>query len=169
MIVRHPRHVQNVGEKTIISVLAAWRVPSGYWLTRHRTARAVPLLIFKQLLRDKSDDLGRYTDAYLDQTPQFIRVLSRFYHAMALGGPMFLTIYQDVPEAETAQVDFYENTGQHVVTPAGSRFVANAEGFWSARWTEDSMLSYFSACGIRAEDVVFNELNAIAWLVEIKK
>jgi SAM-dependent methyltransferase len=120
-------------------------------------------------LRDKSDDLALYSDAYLDRNPQFIRVVSRFHHALAPGGSMFLTVYQDVPEAEAAQVDFYENTGQHVVTPPGSRFVATAEGFWSARWTKDSMLSNLRACAIRPGDVVFNDLNSISWLVEIKK
>jgi hypothetical protein len=82
---------------------------------------------------------------------------------------MFLTIYKDTPEAEAAQVDFYENTGQHVVTTPGSRFVATAEGFWSVRWTRDSMLSNLSGCGISPDRVVFNDLNHIAWLVEIKK
>ena len=119
--------------------------------------------------RDKSDDLDFYTDAYLDRNPQFIRVVSRFYRAMKIGGSMFLTIYKDVPEAEAAQIDFYENTGQHVVTPPGSRFVATAEGFWSVRWTKDTMLSNLSACEISTDNVVFNDLNAIAWLVEIKK
>ena len=82
---------------------------------------------------------------------------------------MFLTVYKDVPEAEAAQRDFYDNTGQHVVTSKGSRFVATAEGFWSARWTEESMLSNLRECGIGAESVVFNDLNSIAWLVEIRK
>jgi SAM-dependent methyltransferase len=120
-------------------------------------------------LRDQSDDLGLYSDAYLDRNPQFIRVISRFYRAMKIGGSMFLTIYKDAPKAEAAQIDFYENTGQHVVTPPGSRFVATAEGFWSARWTRDSMLSNLGECGINPDRVVFNDLNAIAWLVEIKK
>lgn len=119
--------------------------------------------------RDQLDDLGLYSDAYLDRNPQFIRVMSRFYSAMKIGGSMFLTIYKDAPEAEAAQIDFYENTGQHVVTPPGSRFVATAEGFWSARWTRDSMLSNLSECGISPDNVAFNDLNAIAWLVEIGK
>lgn len=119
--------------------------------------------------RDQSDDLSLYSDAYLDQNPTFIRVMSRFYSAMKRGGSMFLTVYQDVPEAEAAQFDYYENTGQHVVTLPGSRFVATAEGFWSVRWTKDSVLSNLSACGIGPDDTVFTELNAIAWLVEIKK
>ena len=120
-------------------------------------------------IRDKSDDLGLYSDDYLDKNPRFIRVVSRFYQAMKGGGLMFLTIYKDVPEAEAAQIDFYQNTGQHVVTPPGLRFVATAEGFWSVRWTKRSMLSNLSACGISPDDVVFNDLNVIAWLVEIKK
>jgi SAM-dependent methyltransferase len=120
-------------------------------------------------LRDKSDDLNLYSDLYLDRNPQFIRVMSRFYQALKSGGALFLTIYKDVPEAEAAQIDFYEHTGQHVVTPLGSRFVATAEGFWSARWTQASLLSNLSACGINPDAVVFNELNNIAWLVEIKK
>lgn len=120
-------------------------------------------------IRDKSDDLNLYSDAYLDRNPQFIRVVSRFYQAMKSGGSMFLTIYKDVPEAEAAQFDFYKNTGQHVVTLPGLRFVATAEGFWSVRWTQQSMLSNLGACGISTNDVVFNDLNAIAWLVEIKK
>ena len=119
--------------------------------------------------RDRSDDLSLYSDAYLDRNPQFIRVMSRFYIALKISGSMFLTIYKDVPEAEAAQIDFYENTGQHVVTPPGSRFVATAEGFWSARWTRDSVLSNLIECGISPDNVVFNDLNAIAWLVEIKK
>jgi len=119
--------------------------------------------------RDPSDDLDFYSDAYLDRNPQFVRVVSRFYRAMKIGGSMFLTIYKDMPEAEAAQIDFYENTGQHVVTPPGSRFVATAEGFWSVRWTRGSLLSNLSECGISPDRVVFNELNAIAWLVEIKK
>jgi SAM-dependent methyltransferase len=120
-------------------------------------------------LRDPSDDLSLYSDAYLDRNPQFIRVVSRFYRAMKIGGSMFLTIYKDSPEAEAAQIDFYENTGQNVVTPPGSRFVATAEGFWSVRWTRDSMLSNLGECGISPDGVVFNDLNAIAWLVEVRK
>jgi SAM-dependent methyltransferase len=120
-------------------------------------------------IRDQSNDLDFYSDAYLDQNPQFIRVMTRFYRALKIGGSMFLTIYKDVLEAEAAQIDFYENTGQHVVTSRGSRFVATAEGFWSARWTRESMLSNLGACGINPDNVVFNDLNAIAWLVEIRK
>ena len=119
--------------------------------------------------RDKSDDLSLYSDVYLARNPRFIQIVSRFYQALKIGGAMFLTIYKDVPEAEAAQIDFYENTGQHVVTGPGLRFVATAEGFWSARWTQESMLSNLSECGINPDDVVFDNLNAIAWLVEIKK
>lgn len=119
--------------------------------------------------RDESEDLRLYTDAYLDQNPGFIDIISRFYKAMRKGGSMFLTIYKDVPEAEAAQIDFYEHTGQHVIAPKGSRFVATAERFWSVRWTKESMLSNLSACAINEGDVVFHDLNAIAWLVEVKK
>ena len=119
--------------------------------------------------RAKSDDLSLFSDVYLDRNPEFIQVFSRFYRAMKPGGAMFLTIYQDVPEAEAAQVDYYENTGQHVVTQPGSRFVATAEGFWSVRWTEDSMLSNLDACGMDSHNVEFHKLNGIAWLVEIRK
>jgi len=120
-------------------------------------------------LRDPSDGLGLYSDDYLDRNPRFIRVVTRFYQAMKIGGAMFLTIYKDTPEGEAAQIDFYENTGQHVVTPRGSRFVATAEGFWSVRWTRDSMLSNLRECGISPDRVEFNDLNSIAWLVEISK
>ena len=120
-------------------------------------------------IRDRSADLRLYSDAYLDRNPRFIQVISRFYQAMKTGGRMFLTLYKDVPEAEAAQVDFYEHTGQHVVTPSGSRFVATAEGFWSARWTQDSLLSNLDACGIRPDAVTWNDLNDIAWLAEVVK
>src|SRR5262249_60289114 len=119
--------------------------------------------------RDRSDDLSLYSEAYLNRNRQFIRIMSRFYRAMKIGGSMFLTIYKDTPEAEAAQIDFYENTGQHVVTPPGSRYVATAEGFWSARWTRDSMLSNLSESGISPADVVFDDLNAIPWLVNTTK
>ena len=82
---------------------------------------------------------------------------------------MFLTIYKDVPEAEDAQIDFYEHTDQHVVTSRGGRFVATAENFWSARWTKKSLLSNLKACGIAKTDVMFHDLNHIAWLIEIGK
>ena len=119
--------------------------------------------------REPSTDMSFYTDEYLDQNPSFIAIFSNFYRSLKPGGLMFLTIYKDVPEAEDAQIDFYEHTDQHVVTPRGGRFVATAENFWSARWTEDSLLSNLKACGITERDVLLHDLNHIAWLVEISK
>ena len=119
--------------------------------------------------REPSTDLSLYTDAYLDRNPSFIAIFSNFYRSLKPGGLMFLTIYKDVPEAEDAQIDFYEHTDQHVVTPKGGRFVATAENFWSARWTEESLLSNLKACEIAERDVMFRDLNHIAWLVEIRK
>ena len=120
-------------------------------------------------IRDKSDDLSLYSDAYLDRNPRFIQTISRFYRALKIGGSAFFTMYKDVPKTEAAQVDFYEHTDQRVVTPLGSRFVATAEGFWSARWTQDSIASNLGACGVRTGDIVFHDLNDIAWLVEVVK
>ncbi len=117
--------------------------------------------------RDPSDDLSLYTDAYLDRNPRFIAVMSRFYRALEPGGALLLTVYKDVPEAEAAQHDFYLRTGQHVVTPAGSRFVATAERFWSVRFTRRSMLSNLGAFGAGAGQVTFHDLNEIGWLVEV--
>jgi SAM-dependent methyltransferase len=119
--------------------------------------------------RDRSDDLDFYTDSYLDRNRKFIAVISLFYRALKPGGSMLLTIYKDVPEAEAVQIDYYQQTGQRVITPRGWRFVATAEGFWSVRWTKQSMLSNLLACGIDERDVRFEELNAIAWLVVIGK
>ena len=119
--------------------------------------------------REPSTDLSLYTDAYLDQNPIFIAIFAKFYRSLKPGGSMFLTIYKDVPEAEDAQIDFYEHTDQHVVTPRGGRFFATAENFWSARWTEESLLSNLRACEIAERDVMFRDLNHIAWLVEIRK
>ena len=119
--------------------------------------------------REPSTDLSLYTDAYLDRNPSFIAIFSTFYRSLKPGGLMFLTVYKDVPEAEDAQIDFYEHTDQHVVTPRGARFVATAENFWSARWTKDSLLSNLKACGIAENVVMFHDLNHIGWLVEIRK
>lgn len=119
--------------------------------------------------REPSTDLSVYTDAYLDQNPTFIAIFSNFYRSLKPSGLMFLTIYKDVPEAEAAQIDFYEHTDQHVVTRRGGRFVATAENFWSARWTQESLLSNLKACGIAEGVVIFHDLNQIAWLVEIRK
>ena len=119
--------------------------------------------------REPSTDLSLYTDAYLDRNPSFIAIFSKFYESLKPGGLMFLTIYKDVPEAEEAQIDFYEHTDQHVVTPRGARFVATAENFWSARWTKESLLSNLKACEIAERDVMFRDLNHIGWLVEIRK
>ena len=119
--------------------------------------------------REKSADLNIYTDEYLDRNPRFIGIFSRFYDALKHGGGMFFTVYKDVPEAEAAQIDFYEHTGQHVVTPPGSRFVATAENFWSVRFAEASMLSNLGAFGIAPSHVKFHDLNTISWLVEARK
>jgi ubiquinone/menaquinone biosynthesis C-methylase UbiE len=119
--------------------------------------------------REPSADLSLYTDAYLDRNPSFIAIFSKFYRSLKPGGLMFLTIYKDVPETEEAQIDFYEHTDQRVVTPRGSRFVATAENFWSARWIKESLLSNLKACGIAENVVMLHDLNHIAWLVEISK
>lgn len=119
--------------------------------------------------RDRFDDLSRYTDEYLDNNPVFIQIISRFYVALRSPGKMFLCVYKDKPETESAQWDFYLKTDQHPVTPKGSRFVLTEEGFWSARWTKESMLSNLGRCGIEAGQVVFHDLNEIAWLVEVTK
>ncbi|HSF16236.1 MAG TPA: class I SAM-dependent methyltransferase [Vicinamibacteria bacterium] len=120
-------------------------------------------------IRDESEDLSLYTDAYLDRNPRFIAVMSRLFESLKKTGKMFLTIYKDVPEAEDAQIDFYEHTGQHVITPKGSRFVATAERFWSVRWTRRSLMSNLAECGVEEGAVVLHDLNSIAWLVEISK
>ncbi|MBZ0111114.1 MAG: class I SAM-dependent methyltransferase [Thermoanaerobaculia bacterium] len=117
--------------------------------------------------RDRFADLDQYTDDYLDANPVFIDIVGHFWRALKPTGVMLLTVYKDVPEAEAAQLDFYRNTGQHPITSPGSRFVATREGFWSARWTRESLLSNLAGAGISASRVTFNELNEIAWLVEI--
>ena len=119
--------------------------------------------------RDRFDDLAKYSDDYLDRNPVFIRIIGRFYTALRSPGRMYLCVYKDNPETEAAQWDFYLKTGQHPVTPRGSRYVLTKEGFWSARWTKDSMLSNLGQCGIDADRVTFHDLNPIAWLVEISK
>lgn len=120
-------------------------------------------------IREPSEDLSIYTDAYLDQNPRFVALVSQLLAALRAGGRILLTVYKDVPAAEEAQIDFYEHTAQHVVTPRGSRFVATAEGFWSVRFTRESMLSNLAAAGVARELVSFLDLNEIAWLVEVEK
>ncbi len=110
-----------------------------------------------------------YTDRYLDRNPVFIKLVTNFHQGLKSAGSMFLTVYKDVPAAEAAQIDFYEHTGQHVVTPKGTRFVATRENFWSVRWSEASMLSNLREAGVEHVDVVFHGLNEIAWLVEITR
>lgn len=119
--------------------------------------------------RDRFDDPSRYDDAYLDKNPVFVGIFARFYRALKANGRMFLCVYRDEQVTEDAQWDFYLKTNQHPITPRGSRFVLTAEGFWSARWTRASMLSNLEACGIEARQVIFHELNDIAWLVEVRK
>lgn len=119
--------------------------------------------------RDEFDDIRKYDDAYLDKNPKFIKIISNFYKALKTGGKIFLTVYKDCPKTEAAQRKFYKDTGQTVITPLGSRFVATKENFWSVRWTERSMLSNLNECGIKPEQVVFNDLNEVSWLVEITK
>lgn len=119
--------------------------------------------------REKSEDLGIYDDAYLDANPAFTGVFTRFHAAMSGGASMLLVVYKDTPDAEAAQIDFYEQTGATVITSPGSRFVATAENFWSVRWTGESMRSNLRACGIRDDEIVFHDLNPISWLVEVRK
>ena len=120
-------------------------------------------------LREPSNDMAIYTDTYLDQNPVFIRIMGHFYRALKAGGHMYLTVYRDVREAEAAQRSFYQQNDMQVITAEGSRFVATAEGFWSARWTRASMLSNLAGFGVVPAQVTFHELNAIAWLVDIRK
>ena len=119
--------------------------------------------------RDVSDDLTIYDDDYLDHNPVFTSIVRRFHRAMKSGGHMLLCVYRDCAAAEAVQRELYESSGQHVETPRGQRFVATREGFWSVRWTRASMLSNLADAGIGADAVTFNELNEIAWLVEIVK
>lgn len=119
--------------------------------------------------REEFDDIRKYDDAYLDANPQFIKIISNFYNALRRGGKMFLTVYKDAPVTEKAQRTFYKQTGQTVVTPLGSRFVATKENFWSVRWTKRSMLANLAQCDIAPEQVKFNDLNEVAWLVEVTK
>lgn len=119
--------------------------------------------------REEFDDIRKYDDEYLDANPQFIKIIGNFYNALKAGGRIFLCVYKDKPETEALQRKFYRDTGQEVITPLGSRFVATKENFWSVRWTERSMLSNLSECGINPEQVIFNDLNDISWLVEIVK
>jgi len=114
-------------------------------------------------------DLSLYDDDYLDNNPAFINIVYSFYNALKDGGKLFLTVYKDVPETEAAQREFYKKTGQTVVTSLGSRFVATKENFWSVRWTKESMLSNLKACGIESTQVKFNNLNNVAWLVEVTR
>lgn len=119
--------------------------------------------------RDRFDKIEKYTDEYLNHNPVFINIFTKFYAALKPDGRMFLCVYKDRPETEEAQWDFYLKTNQHPITPRGSRFVLTREGFWSARWTRESMLSNLADCGIDADKVTFNDLNEIAWLVEIDR
>lgn len=119
--------------------------------------------------REEFDDISKYDDAYLDKNPAFIGIVKNFYEALRKGGKLFLTVYKDLPETEDAQRTFYKKTGQKVITSLGSRFVATEENFWSVRWTEKSMLSNLAECGIEAEQVKFNDLSSVAWLVEVTK
>ncbi len=119
--------------------------------------------------RDEFDDIRQYDDAYLDKNPAFIRIISNFYQALKPGGKLFLTVYKDSPKTEATQRKFYKQTGQQVITPLGSRFVATKENFWSVRWTKRSMLSNLNECGVTPDQVQFNDLNEVAWLVEITK
>jgi len=119
--------------------------------------------------RDEFDDIDKYDDAYLDKNPKFISIISNFYNALKQGGKLFLTVYKDNPETEAAQRQFYQDTGQSVITPLGSRFVATKENFWSVRWTKESMFLNLAECGINPEQVKFNDLNNVGWLVEIAK
>jgi len=119
--------------------------------------------------REEFDDIRKYDDEYLDANPQFIKIIGNFYNALKPGGKIFLCVYKDSPKTEALQRKFYKDTGQEVITPLGSRFVATKENFWSVRWTKRSMLSNLAECGIKPEQIIFNDLNGISWLVEIVK
>jgi SAM-dependent methyltransferase len=119
--------------------------------------------------RDEFADISDYSDEYLNSNPAFGRIIGNFYRALKPGGSLFLCVYKDIPKTEEAQRIFYKNTGQTVITPLGSRFVASKENFWSVRFTKESMLSNLSACGIKPEQVTFHDLNEISWFVEVVK
>ena len=120
-------------------------------------------------LRELREVLSDYDDSYLDANPRFIGIFAKFFAALEVGGSLFLTIYKDTPQAEEAQRSFYWRTDQFVLTDFGSRFVATDKGFWSMRWTQESVLSHLEKAGIDRAKVTFLDLNEIAWLVEARK
>lgn len=120
-------------------------------------------------LREFREVLSDYGDAYLDENTRFIDIIHKFFAALDEGGSLFLTVYKDNPQAEEAQRSFYWRTNQFVLTDFGSRFVATDKGFWSMRWTEESMLSHLQKAGVDRAKISFNNLNDIAWLVEAKR
>ncbi|HEY2294769.1 MAG TPA: alpha/beta fold hydrolase [Thermoanaerobaculia bacterium] len=120
-------------------------------------------------LREIRELLSDYDDAYLDDNSYFIAVIHKFFAALEEGGSLFLTLYKDTPQAEEAQRSFYWRTGQLVLTDFGSRFVATDKGFWSRRWSQDSVLAHLEKAHVPREDVAFIDLNEIAWLVEAKR
>lgn len=117
---------------------------------------------------EKVDTLADY-EAHLDPNWQFVDVMARFFAVLAPGGSLLLTVYQDVPQAEQAQRAFYWRTGQIVLTDFGSRFVATDKGFWSMRWTQESMRRHLKEAKVPERNVTFADLNEIAWLVEARK
>ncbi len=120
-------------------------------------------------LRELREVLSDYRDAYLDENTRFIGIIRKFFAALEEGGSLFLTIYKDTPQAEEAQRSFYWRTNQFVLTDFGSRFVATDKGFWSVRWTQESVLGHLEQAGADRANVTFIDLNEIAWLVEARK
>jgi pimeloyl-ACP methyl ester carboxylesterase/SAM-dependent methyltransferase len=120
-------------------------------------------------LREFRKVLADYGGAYLDENTRFIDIIGRFYSALEEGGSLFLTLYKDTPQAEEAQRSFYWRTDQFVLTDFGSRFVATDKGFWSVRWTRESVLHHLEKAGVPRAKVTFMNLNEIAWLVEARK
>jgi len=81
----------------------------------------------------------------LEPNKDFIAVFRGAYDLLQEGGRIVIgSIYYDNDFTREIQEDFYKKCGMAVITSSKDPFTATIEGFWSERFDEDKVYSYFS-------------------------
>ena len=98
-----------------------------------------------KLEEDEAGHIKSYPIEILNPNKKFQKVFSEAYKLLCDGGKLILgSIYIDSPTTRLKQEEFYKNCGMHVISTKKDSFTATREGFWSQRFTNEKIYSYFN-------------------------
>lgn len=122
------------------------------------------------IAEDRFGQIAPYPAQSLKPNKKFQRVFSDAYKLLCRGGKLILgSTYIDSTATRKKQEEFYKNCGMHIITTEKDEFTATREGFWSERFTDEKIYSYFD--WIERGDIKFIPLDSenFARMIVIKK